>query len=190
MCEFCKRGRVIKRMEEIAFRQPSDIGYIRCRVAVSIGFCDVCEATSGDPEVDKILEQAFQHEYRRGFRAPLALPPARRGEAIGGGLLVTMDRVNAAKGDMAQLQSDSTRRVGDRDRYNLNCWHRAFDPHRPFTEATPQEALALLRCAAVRAAPRELSVVLRADTACASARATVKRRTKNRWGRRQICRTI
>jgi len=34
-------------MEEIAFRQPSDIGYIRCRVAVSIGFCDVCEATSG-----------------------------------------------------------------------------------------------------------------------------------------------
>jgi hypothetical protein len=68
MCEFCKRGQVTKRMEEIAFRQPSDIGYIRCRVAVSIGFCDVCEATSVDPGVDKILEQAFQHEYARGLR--------------------------------------------------------------------------------------------------------------------------
>jgi hypothetical protein len=82
MCEFCKRGRVIKRMEEIAFRQPSDIGYIRCRVAVSIGFCDVCEATSGDPEVDKILEQAFQHEYRRALerrwrcRPPVAARPS------------------------------------------------------------------------------------------------------------------
>jgi hypothetical protein len=39
ICKFCRRGQLIKRIEEIAFRQPSDIGYIRCRVAVSIGFC-------------------------------------------------------------------------------------------------------------------------------------------------------
>ncbi len=67
-CEFCKGGRVIKRTEEIAFRQPSDIGYIRCRVTVSIGFCDVCESTSVDPGVDKILEQAFQQEYCRAVQ--------------------------------------------------------------------------------------------------------------------------
>ena len=75
-CEFCKRGRVIKRTEEIAFRQPSDIGYIRCRVTVSIGFSDVCESTSVDPGADKILEQAFQHEYCRAVqrrRRPLVV---------------------------------------------------------------------------------------------------------------------
>jgi hypothetical protein len=89
-CNFCKRGRVIKRTEEIAFRQPSDIGYIRCRVTVSIGFCDVCEATSVDPEVDKILEQASAR-ILSCFAAPAPLPPACRGDSIGGGLLlVTM----------------------------------------------------------------------------------------------------
>jgi hypothetical protein len=89
-CNFCKRGRVIKRTEEIAFRQPSDIGYIRCRVTVSIGFCDVCEATSVDPGVDKILEQASAR-ILSCFAAPAPLPPACRGDSIGGGLLlVTM----------------------------------------------------------------------------------------------------
>jgi hypothetical protein len=69
-------------LEEIAFRQPSDIGYIRCRVAVSIGFCDVCEARSVDPGVDKIFDEAFQHEYgralkrRRRCRPPVTARPS------------------------------------------------------------------------------------------------------------------
>ena len=32
ICEICKRGRVTKRMEKMAFRQWSDKGYIQCRV--------------------------------------------------------------------------------------------------------------------------------------------------------------
>jgi hypothetical protein len=82
ICEFCRRGQLIKRIEEIAFRQPSDIGYIRCRVAVSIGFCDVCEARSVDPGVDKIFDEAFQHEYgralkrRRRCRPPVTARPS------------------------------------------------------------------------------------------------------------------
>jgi hypothetical protein len=79
ICEFCRRGQLIKRIEEIAFRQPSDIGYIRCRVAVSIGFCDVCEAISVDSGVDKIFDEAFQHEYGRALkrrRPPVTARPS------------------------------------------------------------------------------------------------------------------
>jgi hypothetical protein len=34
ICEICKQGRVTKRMEEMAFRQWSDKGYIHCRVTI------------------------------------------------------------------------------------------------------------------------------------------------------------
>jgi len=49
-------------MEDIAFRQWSDIGRITCRVTVSIGVCDVCGAKSG-LGIDKIFDEAFQREY-------------------------------------------------------------------------------------------------------------------------------
>jgi hypothetical protein len=63
VCEFCRKGHVTKRMEEIAFHQWSNIGRIRCRVTVSTGVCDVCHAKSVDPGVDKIFDEAFQREY-------------------------------------------------------------------------------------------------------------------------------
>jgi len=63
ICEICKQGRVTKRMEEMAFRQGSDKGYIHCRVTILVGICDHCHVKSLDPGSDKILDEAFQREY-------------------------------------------------------------------------------------------------------------------------------
>jgi hypothetical protein len=63
ICEICKQGRVTKRMEEMAFRQWSDKGYIHWRVTILIGTCDNCRVKSLDPGSNKILDEAFQREY-------------------------------------------------------------------------------------------------------------------------------
>jgi hypothetical protein len=63
ICEICKQGRVTKRMEEMAFRQWSDKGYIQCRVTILVGTCDSCRVKSLDPGSDKILDEAFRREY-------------------------------------------------------------------------------------------------------------------------------
>jgi hypothetical protein len=62
-CELCKKGRVTRRMEEMAFRQLSDKGYVHCRVMVLISTCDNCHAKSLDPGAENILDEAFQREY-------------------------------------------------------------------------------------------------------------------------------
>src|SRR5215510_726300 len=63
ICEICKRGRVTKRTEEMAFRQWSDKGYIHCRVTLLAGTCDNCPSKSLVPSSAKILDEAFQREY-------------------------------------------------------------------------------------------------------------------------------
>jgi hypothetical protein len=63
LCEFCKKGRVTRRMEEMAFRQCSDKGYVHCRVMILIGTCDNCHTKSLDPGSDKTFDEAFQREY-------------------------------------------------------------------------------------------------------------------------------
>jgi hypothetical protein len=71
ICLFCGTGSVVERNEEIAFRQWSDKGYIRSRVAIPIAVCDQCDARySLDPEIDKILDDAFQREYDKRCSAP------------------------------------------------------------------------------------------------------------------------
>ena len=65
ICDICKKGRVLKRMEEMAFRQSSDKGYVRCYVTVLIGTCEICGAKSLDPGSTKILDDAFQKEYAK-----------------------------------------------------------------------------------------------------------------------------
>ena len=36
-CEFCDKGRVIKSVQEMKFRQLSTKGYIHCRVMITVG---------------------------------------------------------------------------------------------------------------------------------------------------------
>ena len=61
--EICKRGRVTKRMEEMAFRQWSDKGYLHCQVTMMVGVCNNCNAVSLAPGADRIFDEAFQREY-------------------------------------------------------------------------------------------------------------------------------
>jgi len=63
ICEICKQGRVTKRMEEMAFRQWSDKGYIHCRATILIGTCNNCHRKYLEPGADKVLDEAFQREY-------------------------------------------------------------------------------------------------------------------------------
>ena len=65
ICDRCKQGKVIKSLQAANFRQPSDKGYIRCRVMVLVGVCDHCGARSFDPDIDEILDEAFQREYNK-----------------------------------------------------------------------------------------------------------------------------
>ena len=76
ICEICKQGRVTKRMEEMAFRQWSDKGYIHCRVTILIGTCNNCHAKYLEPGADKVLDEAFQREYDK---LRLIRPAHRRG---------------------------------------------------------------------------------------------------------------
>jgi hypothetical protein len=62
-CDFCKKGPVVWRLEEMAFRQSSDKGYVRCRVELPVGTCDNCGSKSLDSESDRIFDAAFQREY-------------------------------------------------------------------------------------------------------------------------------
>jgi hypothetical protein len=63
ICAVCKQGRVTRRMEEIAFRQWSNKGYVHCRVTILVGSCDNCGVKSFDPGSDKIMDEAVQREY-------------------------------------------------------------------------------------------------------------------------------
>jgi hypothetical protein len=65
ICEFCKKERVTRRMEVVAFRQWSDKGYVQCRVMILIGTCDSCNAKSLDPKAEGIFDEAFQQEYKK-----------------------------------------------------------------------------------------------------------------------------
>src|SRR5262245_42860372 len=62
ICELCKQGRVTKRVEEMAFRQWSDKGYVHCRVTILVGSCDNCGFQSLDPGSEKIMDEVFQRE--------------------------------------------------------------------------------------------------------------------------------
>jgi hypothetical protein len=63
ICDFCRVGPVIKRTDEMAFRQWSDKGYVHCRVTLMIGVCSNCQARALDSGADKLFDDAFQREY-------------------------------------------------------------------------------------------------------------------------------
>ena len=61
-CDFCS-GHVTWRLEEMAFRQSSSKGYVRCQVELSVGTCDRCGSKTLGPDSDAIFEAAFRREY-------------------------------------------------------------------------------------------------------------------------------
>jgi hypothetical protein len=62
-CNFCEKGHLTWRLEEMAFRQSSDKGDVHCRVALSVGTCGNCGSKTVEPGADRIFDAAFQREY-------------------------------------------------------------------------------------------------------------------------------
>jgi hypothetical protein len=64
-CAFCRNGKVRRTAEEMRFRQWSDKGYIYCHVVVTVGVCRGCGSRTLDEDAEKIIDAAFQREYRK-----------------------------------------------------------------------------------------------------------------------------
>jgi hypothetical protein len=64
-CGFSHSGQVTKQLRSVTFRQWSDKGYVQCHVMLMIHFCDTCGMHSTDDGADKIMDEAFQREYRK-----------------------------------------------------------------------------------------------------------------------------
>jgi hypothetical protein len=60
ICELCRRGRKIRRNEELAFNQWTDRGYVSCRVTIPISTCDRCNAKSWDEQAESMIEAAVR----------------------------------------------------------------------------------------------------------------------------------
>jgi len=56
-CDFCKKGRVITRKQQLAFRQWTNRGYVHCRAEVPIGLCDHCGSKHWSQEAEAIVER-------------------------------------------------------------------------------------------------------------------------------------
>jgi hypothetical protein len=65
VCDFCHQKRVTWKTEQMTFRQSSAKGYVNCRVELPVGTCHSCGTKSLKPGSDKILDAAFQKEYRK-----------------------------------------------------------------------------------------------------------------------------
>jgi hypothetical protein len=62
ICDICKRGMLVKTMQEIAFRQWTRKGYVSCRVNIPVETCADCGAKSWDKEAEAIIEEAVNRE--------------------------------------------------------------------------------------------------------------------------------
>jgi hypothetical protein len=62
-CDFCRKGRVITRKQQLAFRQWTDRGYVHCRAEVPIGLCNLCSSKHWNEEAEAIIEEVVRREY-------------------------------------------------------------------------------------------------------------------------------
>jgi hypothetical protein len=64
-CIFCKRGRVVKREETIAFHQSTDKGYVFCRVSIPVAICEGCGSRTWDEAAEAAIEAAVRKGYEK-----------------------------------------------------------------------------------------------------------------------------
>jgi hypothetical protein len=62
-CPFCKKGQLRERVDEIAFHQWTDKGYVFCRLTVPLGVCDTCGSRNWNEDVEAAIEEAVRREY-------------------------------------------------------------------------------------------------------------------------------
>jgi hypothetical protein len=61
-CYFCNKGKFVTGIEEIAFHQWTDKGYVFCRVTLSLGVCDHCGSRHWTEEAEAALDEAIRRE--------------------------------------------------------------------------------------------------------------------------------
>ena len=64
-CDFCKSGQVIRRNEQIAFRQLINGRYVFCRVTIPLGVCDPCGSKHWTQDAEAIVDDTVRREYER-----------------------------------------------------------------------------------------------------------------------------
>jgi len=52
-----------ERVDEIAFHQWTDKGYVFCRLTVPLGVCDTCGSRNWNEDVEAAIEEAVRREY-------------------------------------------------------------------------------------------------------------------------------
>jgi hypothetical protein len=62
ICDICNRGTVVRTMQEMAFRQWTDKGYVRCRVTIPVATCTECGVRNWDEAAEAIIEEAVNRE--------------------------------------------------------------------------------------------------------------------------------
>ncbi len=63
ICEFCRRGRLAQRAEEITFYQRTDKGYVFCRATIPVSVCGQCHAKTWDEAAEELIARAVAKEY-------------------------------------------------------------------------------------------------------------------------------
>jgi hypothetical protein len=63
-CEFCRRGPLARRRDEIAFYQLTDRGYVYCHTTIPVSVCGHCQARTWDEAAEEAIRQAVDREYR------------------------------------------------------------------------------------------------------------------------------
>ncbi len=65
LCELCKRGRIVRRIEAISFQQWTDKGYVFCQASIPMTVCAHCGSRSWEDAAERIIEEAVQREYKK-----------------------------------------------------------------------------------------------------------------------------
>ncbi len=65
ICEFCRRGRLARRTEEIAFYQRTDKGYVYCRATIPVSVCGRCQAKTWDEAAEALIAEAVAQQYNK-----------------------------------------------------------------------------------------------------------------------------
>jgi hypothetical protein len=59
---FCDEQDVIWCLQDLAFRQWHEKGYVHCRVQLPVGVCRNCESKSLKQDSNAVLDDAFESE--------------------------------------------------------------------------------------------------------------------------------
>ena len=62
-CDFCGKGPVVARTEEITLHQWTDKGYVFCRVVIPLGICESCGCRSWSEQADALIAEAVRQAY-------------------------------------------------------------------------------------------------------------------------------